>query len=192
MGVVHPLSMKRLSVALVAVAGAALVLSGCGRDVPASAQVGTTTIAPSDRGPMPPIAGTTLTGATLDLASLRGKVVVLNSWASWCAPCKEEVPAFVSLAGSSDPSDVTVVGLNVNDEPAAATDFAKQHSMAYPSIVDPDGHLLSTIPDVPPESLPSTVILDRQGRIAARIIGAAKPDDLTGIVAAVVAETPGS
>jgi len=176
-------------VALVIVAATAV---GCGRDVPAALQVGTTTIAPADRGPMPPLSGNTLTGGSLDLASLRGKVVVLNSWASWCAPCKEEVPAFVTLAAASDPSSVAVVGLNVNDEAAAATDFATKHAMKYPSIVDPDGHLLATIPDVPPESLPSTVILDRQGRIAARIIGAAKPDELTGIVAAVAAETPGS
>ena len=62
--------------------------------------------------------------------------------------------------------------------------------MDYPSIVDTDGHLHATIPDVPPESLPSTVILDRQGRIAARIIGAAKPDDLTALVTEVAAETP--
>ena len=186
------MSSRRFAVVLVTLAWVALTAVGCGRDLPAALQVGTTTIAPADRVAMPPLAGPTLTGGSLDLASLRGKVVVLNSWASWCAPCKEEVPAFVALAGSSDPASVAVVGLNVSDEKAAATEFATTHAMDYPSIVDADGHLLATIPDVPPESLPSTVILDRQGRIAARIIGAAKPDELTAIVASVSGETPGS
>ncbi len=137
---------------------------------------------------MPAIDGSTLDGSALDLATLRGRVVVLNAWASWCTPCRTEIPAFVSLAEASDAADVAVVGLDVQDEQAAARDFVRDFAMPYPSIVDGDGSLLTTIPGVPPSALPSTVVLDRGGRIAARIIGEADPDRLNEIVRGLVAE----
>lgn len=167
-----------------------LSLSACGRDLPASLQVGTATFAPADREAMPPISGTTLEGTSVDLAQLAGKVVVLNAWASWCGPCKEEVPALVDLASSLDPAVATVVGLNVSDDPTAAAAFASEFDMPYPSIEDPKGAILPTIPGVPPAALPSTVVIDQQGRIAARIIGAADGADLARIVDSVAAEQP--
>lgn len=160
--------------------------------MPASAQVGTTVLAPDERETMPDISGTTLDGSSLDLASLRGKVVVLNAWASWCPPCKAEVPAFVALHDRVDPAKVAVVGLDVEDEPTAAAAFAKEQGMTYPSIVDADGTLLPTIPKVPPADLPSTVVIDPQGRIAARIIGATNAADLGQIVHDVLAESSDS
>ncbi|MDQ5973616.1 MAG: hypothetical protein QG661_825 [Actinomycetota bacterium] len=169
----------------VALAGA-LAVSACGRDQPP--QVGTATIAVADREALPPVAGTTLEGTSLDLADLRGRVVVLNSWASWCSPCRDEIPDFVALADASDPADVAVVGLNVSDAPSAAEAFADELSMAYPSIVDADGALLRTIPGVPPSALPSTVIIDREGRVAVSIVGQADPQTLPDLVAQVVAE----
>lgn len=165
------------------------LLTGCGRDQPPSLLVGTTTFEPADREPMPTISGTTLDGGELDVSSLHGKVVVLNAWASWCGPCEEEVPALVSLATSVDPAQVEVVGLNVSDEASAAEAFATKYAMPYPSIVDPKGTILPTIPGVPPAALPSTVVIDRQGRIAARIVGAANEGDLARIVDSVASET---
>jgi thiol-disulfide isomerase/thioredoxin len=152
-----------------------LALAGCGRDVPAALQVGTTTIP-----------------AGLSVSGLAGRVVVLNSWASWCEPCKQEVPAFVALAGSADPADVAVVGLDVSDDPAAATAFATAFGMPYPSIVDASGDLLASLPGVPPTAIPSTLVIDRTGHIAARIIGAADRAELARIVADVAAEQPAS
>ncbi|MBK9740532.1 MAG: TlpA family protein disulfide reductase [Actinobacteria bacterium] len=165
-----------------------LLLAGCGREQPAALLVGTEIVEPADREPMPPISGTTLDGQNLDLATLRGTVVVLNSWASWCGPCVEEVPALVELSASLDPADARVIGLNVSDDPAAAAAFADQYEMAYPSIADPEGAILPMIPGVPPAALPSTVVVDRQGRIAARVIGAVDAAELQGIVASVTAE----
>jgi thiol-disulfide isomerase/thioredoxin len=182
-------SHARARAALLAVAAVvAVLLTGCGRDVPASLQVGTTTVAPADREALPPVSGTTLDGAPLDVASLRGKVVVLNSWASWCAPCKDEVPDLVALAKAADPATTSVVGLNVDDERAAAVAFVRDFGMPYPSIVDGTGSILATLPGVPPKSLPSTLVIDKQGRIAARVIGPVNPQELGDIVASVGAE----
>ena len=165
-------------------------LAACGRDLPASLQVGTSTFAPSDREALPPISGTTLDGQPLSVEQFAGKVVVLNAWASWCGPCKDEVPALVGLASALDPDVATVVGLNVSEEAKAAAAFATEYAMPYPSIEDPKGAILPTIPGVPPAALPSTVVIDQRGRIAARIIGAANEAELARIVDSVAAEQP--
>lgn len=133
---------------------------------------------------MPPISGPTLDGSSLDLASLRGKVVVLNSWASWCGPCTDEAPQIAEFRRAADPAKVEVVGLDVTDKSGDAKDFVTRYGITYPSIVDPDGVLLATIPGVPPAALPSTVIIDAQGRIAGRVIGATTTAQLTELVAA--------
>lgn len=177
---------RRLASGIAALVILAAVLSGCGREQPPT--VGTSTIAVADRESLPSISGTTLDGSALDVADLRGKVVVLNSWATWCDPCRSEVPTLVTLAGSTKPEDVAVVGLDVSDDDAAARAFAAEFEMPYPSIIDSEGVLLPTIPGVPPAALPSTVILDREGRIAVRIIGEVDPKTLPGLVASVVAE----
>lgn len=178
--------MPRPLIAVVAGLLAIGVLAGCGRDVPPVP--GTESIAAEERGETLTVAGPTLDGPSLDLADLRGRVVVLNNWASWCAPCREETPTLVDLAASSDPADVAVVGLNVTDEADAARAFVAEFAMPYPSIVDPEGRILAGIPGVPPSALPSTVVLDRQGRVAARIIGAVDPVDLSALVTALAAE----
>lgn len=165
---------------------AAVGLSACGRDQPP--EIGTTIIEISDRQPLPEVSGTTLDGAALSLSDLRGRVVVLNSWASWCEPCRTEVPAFVRLAEAVDPANVVVVGLDVSDAPDAAQAFVDDLDMPYPSIVDGAGSILRTIPGVPPAALPSTVIIDREGRIAVRIIGEVQSTTLPGLVAQVAAE----
>lgn len=167
---------RAVAVALMALVPA--LLAGCGREQPASALVGTESFGAEDRGDALSIVGSTLDGTPFDLADLRGKVVVLNSWASWCPPCEAEMPAFVNLAKSSDPADVVVVGLNVSDELDAAKTFMAEKGIEFPVVADPDGALLASIPGVPPKSLPSTVILDRDGRIATRIIGATDPISL--------------
>lgn len=120
-------------------------------------------------------------GSQVSTADERGSVVVINNWASWCAPCRDEMPGIVAFA--NDHPEVQVVGLNVEDEASAAQAFAKEYAMAFPSIVDADGSLLRTIPGVPPSALPSTVVLDPEGRIAARVIGPTTPQQLDALVA---------
>lgn len=159
-----------------------VVLAGCGREQPASALVGTEAVAEEAREDVLSFTGATREGEPFDLADLRGRIVVINAWASWCAPCRSEMPAFVDLAATSDPDDITVVGLNVSDDPTAAQAFAEEMGINFPSVVDREGDILAGIPGVPPKSLPSTVILDREGRIATRIIG---PTDSIGLATAI-------
>ncbi|CAB5017343.1 unannotated protein [freshwater metagenome] len=138
---------------------------------------------------MPLITGATLSGAQLDLATLAGSVVVLNSWASWCAPCIEETPELIAASLRTASSDVVFVGLNVKDEPTKARKFVEQLQIPYDSIMDPEGALLATLPEVPPGALPSTLVIDRTGRVAVRIIGQVPPGELAGILEAVSAES---
>lgn len=186
---------------LVLLLAAIMTLSACGRTPrptnPSDASVsaapefgvatGLTVIPPDEREQAPDLAGPTLTGGTLDVASLRGKAVLINSWASWCEPCREETPVLVDLAEAHP--ELAVVGINVNDRPEAAREFADQMSVPYPSIVDPRTELLPRIPGVPPKALPSTVVLDRGGRIAARVIGPVTEAMVPELLAAAGART---
>jgi thiol-disulfide isomerase/thioredoxin len=169
-----------------------LTLSACGRDgagmVSSSSAsttdeaLGLTVVPAADRSALPPVAGTTLEGAPLDVASLRGKVVVLNNWASWCAPCQDELPVLASLARTAAPG-VAFVGLNVNDTEAAAKALVAKAGVPYPSIVDQKGRTLASLPGVPPAALPSTIVLDKQGRVAARVVGQVHQGELDPLLA---------
>lgn len=159
----------------------ALLLVGCGGSggTPSSTTsgdpaltLGLSTYAPDQRVALPAISGPTLDGPTLDLHSLSGSVVVLNVWASWCSECRSESPALAKLATDPRLSQVRFVGIDEQDKPAAARSFAAAAGTTYPHLVDPDGSLLAQVPLVPSTAIPSTVVIDQNGRVAARVIGA--------------------
>jgi thiol-disulfide isomerase/thioredoxin len=138
-------------------------------------------IPPAERKPAPAARGTTLDGTTIDLAGLRGKTVVVNFWASWCAPCRGEAPALEQVH-REHAKDVAFVGVDIKDDNDPARAFVRKFKVGYPSIVDQDGRVTLAFRDVPPNAVPSTLILDRQGRIAARVIGATTYDRLTTLL----------
>jgi len=181
--------MRAGRVILAASACALLLLAGCGRDpavLHGSDQVGVTVIPAGEHVEMPPISGTSLDGDSVSIPELAGKVVVLNSWASWCGPCKEETPTLVAASKKFSADDVAFVGLDVTDETAAAKEFVAKYGVTYASIVDADGKALATLPGVPPQALPNTVILDREGKLAVRIIGAVPPERFDALVQGVI------
>ncbi len=155
------------------------------------ASVGVTRIPVTDRQPAPPLAGRAIgpgQATSLTVADFAGSVVVVNAWASWCPPCREEIPGIIVTAGLTRSLGVIVLGLNVSDDASAASAFIADSGMNYPSIVDPEGTLLTTIPGVPPQALPSTIIMDRAGRIAVRIIGPVSGDSLEQLIREVADE----
>ena len=172
---------------------AALLVGGCAAPGPARTgasdtaginTVGTTVFAVGSRPSLPKLSGPTLGGGTLDVASLRGQVVVLNVWASWCEPCKAESPALAAVARRTVGQGVTFVGIDENDEDAAATAFLAKIGSSYPNLVDPQGRLLASLRMLPP-AVPSSLVIDPQGRVAARVIGPTTEAGMTALLATV-------
>lgn len=184
--------------AVLLVAALGLGLVGCGSDgrVEPAAEAGfvqgggvVTVIDPDDREPAPAFAGSTLDGATVDLADQRGDVVVMNVWGSWCAPCRAEAPALAAVAEETDDDGVVFLGVNTRDTKTAATAFEDEFGIEYPSVVDSDGRLLLAFRDtLPPAAIPSTLVVDREGRMAARVIGPISESSLLSLVTEVAEE----
>ena len=129
-------------------------------------------LAPDQREPAPDITGTTLTGEPFALKDYRGKVVALNVWASWCAPCRAEAPALNQLSRELAPKGVQFIGLDTRDSKAAAEAFIRRFDITYPNVWDPDAQLQLAFRDsLPPQAIPSTVVVDKQGRVAGRVLG---------------------
>ena len=131
----------------------------------------------------PDVSGTTVTGAHLSLSSYRGDTVVLNFWGSWCAPCRAEAPALATLARQLQPKDVRFVGIDIQDQPDSARAFMQTFNVSYPSVSDPDDQIaLDFHSTVPPAAIPTTLVIDRSGRIAARIFGPCTYKELKSLV----------
>ncbi len=144
---------------------------------------------PAAREPAPELSGTTLDGEQLALSELQGDVVVLNVWGSWCAPCREEAPYLQGVYDDTRRDGVRFVGINTRDDLAAATAFERRFAITYPSLVDTDGRLLLQFRgSLPPSAIPSTLVIDREGRVAARVLGPTTYSELKRLVDEVAAE----
>lgn len=141
----------------------------------------TTVLAVASRGDALELSGETLTGEQLDISKFRGQNVVINVWASWCAPCRQEAPELKAF--NIENPDVALVGINTRDNNPAARAFEKFFGITYPSIVDPDGSKQLVFRNsLPMSAIPTTIVLDKQGRVSARILGAVSRSLLTQIV----------
>lgn len=135
------------------------------------------------------LSGPTLGGGSLDLAALRGKVVVINVWGSWCPPCRKEAPILKKVSTDLAKRDVVFVGIDTRDSDAAAKAFLDNIGLTYDNVVDPDGVLLLAFKgDLNPQAIPSTLVLDKQGRVAARIVGGVEEGTLRAVIEPLVAE----
>jgi peroxiredoxin len=131
-----------------------------------------TILEPAQRQIAPDTSGLDLNGDPIALSDFAGEVVVLNVWASWCAPCRAEAGALEEVATQFDGKGVQFIGLNTRDSNAAAQAFIRNYEVTYPSLVDTDGRIQLLFNDsLPPQAIPSTIVIDQQGRVAARALG---------------------
>ncbi|KQZ75798.1 MULTISPECIES: TlpA disulfide reductase family protein [unclassified Nocardioides] len=164
---------------IAALAAGCLLLTGCGSlegtgdkgYVSGNGQI--TELKPGDRTKPIALSGEDLDGKDLSLEDFRGKVVVVNVWGAWCVECRKEAPDIVEVANGVDPDDVVFLGLN-NRDPSRenANGFVRTFKLPYRSIFDPSAKtLLAFHGTLTPYSTPSTVIIDRSGRVAASVLG---------------------
>lgn len=185
---------RPIAAALLAAVTAVTALAGCSsrsEESRCTTRAGTIECAPDQRSAAPKISGELLTGGPYDVAQARGQVVVLNFWGSWCAPCRAEADDLESTYQATKGSGVTFLGINVQDSKDKAIAFEESYGITYPSLFDPASRLALAL-DIPPNTIPATVILDRDGRIATVIRAATTQDKLRPIVERVAAEQPAS
>jgi thiol-disulfide isomerase/thioredoxin len=149
----------------------------------------TTSFRPGDRPAVPAVAGVTLGGQHLRLSSYRGSVVVLNFWGSWCAPCRAEAPALGTLARELRARGVRFLGVDIQDQRATALAFMRTFRIGYPSLNDPsDSIALAFRSTVPPAAIPTTLVIDKTGHVAARIEGGVSFRSLRALILQVLGE----
>jgi len=162
-----------------------LLLAGCsglagtneGGYIPGNGQVNQ--IEPDERGEPVDLTGTSLTGEPIDVATYRGKPLVVNIWWSGCVPCRIEMPMLVRAEKELN-GRASFVGINIRDASVdQAVGFVEAKGADYPSIYDPKGQaMLAFAGDVSPRYTPTTLVLDAQGRVAA-VVNGPIPSQLT-------------
>lgn len=147
-------------------------------------------VAAKDRGAPLTVSGTTLDGAALSTAAYRGKVVVLNYWGSWCGPCVEETKDLKAAWGQLEPKGVKFLGLDSQESAQNGAAFMSANGLTYPSLQWDGGKFLVQLKGKAPAP-PVTIVLDPQGRLAARVLAAVSSTTLVGLVDDVQRETAG-
>jgi len=168
----------------------ALLLSSCGgggssiaEESFVSGNGSVSYIKPSDRIAAPALSGMTLSGKnyTYNL----GQVAVVNVWASWCAPCRAEAPTLAALTEKY--TEVAFIGILTRDNPVNAEAFARRFALPYPTLID-DSVLIGFRKSLPANAIPSTVLIDKRGNVAARISGEVTYSSLSELIEKVSAE----
>ncbi len=168
----------------------ALLLSSCGgggssiaEESFVSGNGSVSFVSTSNRIAAPALSGMTLTGKNYTFNG--GQVAVVNVWASWCAPCRAEAPTLAAL--SEKYTDVAFIGILTRDNPATAEAFVRRFALPYPTLID-DSVLIGFRKSLPANAIPSTVVIDKNGNVAARISGEITFASLSEIIEKVSAE----
>ncbi|HEY0720164.1 MAG TPA: TlpA disulfide reductase family protein [Gammaproteobacteria bacterium] len=139
----------------------ALLIGGCD-DTPK------TPVRLSEGAVMPSITVTDLDGATLNLDSQRGKLVVLHVWATWCPPCREELPGLDRLAKSLDPQRYTVIGLAIDEDVNLVREFNLKYHISFARHIDPEMKVANMLGVT---ATPETFLIGPDGKLVRRMIG---------------------
>ena len=183
-------------------ASAAALLAACGTDTGDRYSSGgsgdsgdisgdgvATEIPAADRGEPLEFSGTSYEDEDIAAADLRGEVLVLNVWYASCPPCRKEAPDLQAIHEEYLEQGVAFLGINVRDSAGPAQAFEESYGITYPSLPDPDATIMYALRgQVAPNAVPSTLVIDREGRVGARISGAADPSVLRAMIDTVVAE----
>ena len=168
----------------------ALSLTACGgggssssEDSFVSGDGSTTFIKVGDRKIAPTITGITLSGKQYTYA--KNSVAVVNVWASWCSPCRAEIPTLIEL--SRQYPEVQFMGILTRDNPVNAEAFARRLAMPYPTFID-DSLLIGFKATLPANAIPTTVLIDKSGNVAARISGEVTLTSLSKLIRNLEAE----
>jgi thiol-disulfide isomerase/thioredoxin len=146
-------------------------------------------VIPADeRATAPEFSGEMLSGGEFVSSSLAGDVAVLNFWGSWCPPCRVETPEFQQVYSEDRARGVEFLGINVKDDEQLANAFLTSKGITFPSLYDPRGEVALAFRDYPANAIPSTIVLDQAGRVAAVYTAAVAQKDLRTVLDSVVRE----
>lgn len=176
--------------------GALIALAGCASqdDLAAQAKAGdgknyiagdgsVNEYPPASRGSRVSLEGQLFNGEKVAARDWAGKVVVLNFWYAACAPCRVEAPDLAALHTEFKDKGVLFYGVNVRDDAATAAAFERTFNVQYPSFDDSDGGVLLAMTEyVPPRAVPTTLVLDTEGRVSARILGVSQKGTLKALI----------
>ena len=171
----------------------AMLVTGCGVKVPtgyrpsqsAAPSASLIEIAKTDRETPIEISGPGFTGEQINTKDMSG-IVIVNAWASWCPPCREEWPILVEI--QSEFLEVNLLGLNEADDKFVASEFLNSQGGVWPHISDPNQAIAFKADVVQGSYLPGTIVLDKQHRVAAKFIGPVNKEDLSRILNQLAAE----
>ena len=178
---------------VLALLGAALLVTGCtGKDAVdvnnggefrfvAGTPAGEV-IPVQDRQSAPDFGGRLLDGAEFSSSSLSGDVSVINFWGSWCPPCRVETPEFQQVYGEVQHDGVQFLGVNVKDDKQLADAFLQSKGITFPSLYDPRGEVALAFRGYPANAIPSTIVLDQKGRVAAVYTGTVTEQNLRTVI----------
>lgn len=122
----------------------------------------TVAVAGSSSGPAPDFSLQSLDGSTVRLSDLKGQVVLINFWATWCAPCREEMPLLDAIYQKYNRLGVELLGINVEDDASGAQEYLNETPVTFPILFDPDGRVSK---QYQVKAMPSTILVDRHGNV---------------------------
>lgn len=183
-GLVYPVRRRRwlrwtaIGVAVVVIVGWALVAGrGLARDP-------TVVDSPLIGEDAPAFALPGLDGTQVASTDYEGRIWVVNFWASWCVPCREEAPRLQDFWERRGPQGIGMVGIVYQDDESAAREFRDEFGLTFPQVVDPGGRMAL---DFGVFGIPETYVIDERGVVMAKLIGALGPETLDEVLAGVTA-----